>query len=214
MEISPSALQPLAPFFNIGGDSKRLARDPFPSGLELCTGNPFTLRVQLVGDQSVAHYAAWGSSLLKAIKEQAPTNNPTLLPPSCITKASKQLATCTRLVAANALACALLHPSLTPYKLWVCRYGMKLEGEHFFNSHLKPAYDAMVAEVGEEAATAKWTSSVFDWATQSTLGGQVALVKTSAEQVSHLPFSMRHNHYPLFWCHWWWLWWGHLHIKV
>ena len=201
LEVSPTAIPHFAPWWTLGGSAKRGAPggrpDPFPAGLELAN-EPFTLRAQPPEGTTDPQVAAWGKQLLDILKLEAPTGNPTLVPPGAPEVAAKQLALEPRMVGATALARALQHPSLPVYKLFVARYGMKVDAQEFFENHLLEAITSMAEEVGEGTAMARFHNMVVDWATQSTLNGRVLLLSPKPGYRTLLSWPAKMFSYPMF----------------
>jgi hypothetical protein len=198
LEINPGAVSLFAHWWGVGGSAYRSNSDPFPSGLEVASVSPFTLRVQLPGTPSDAYVAGWGQQFMNVLKALSPTYNPTLAPPPTSIQASKQLSTDTRLVDGDALARALQHASLGEFRLFVCRYGMKTCAHSFFHKHLRPVFELMAGELGMDVAQRRLQSMVADFATQAPMQGGVVAVKYVSQLGEPLPWRAKCQPYPLF----------------
>lgn len=175
--ITPSTLPVFSKLWTVGGSSVRGHKSPFPQGLEICNQAPFTLRVVLEGNAPDGAYAHWGLQLISCLWEAGLTCQPTLVPPNSLASAAKALAREPRCCSARVLARALQHPTLGHYRLYLCKYGLKVPALDFFNECIAPALDCMNAELGEEEALRRYSSWEMDWATQSPLRGAIVLVK-------------------------------------
>ena len=83
-----------------------------------------------------------------------------------------------------------------PVKLFICRYGMKVEAKRFFENILEPAYNIMQDQLGIVYATSCWNQKIMDWGLQSTMTGNPVLVKPSAD-LSNLEWVDFHNSYSM-----------------
>ena len=201
LEVSPSAIPFFAPWWTLGGSTKRVVSggrpDPFPEGMELAN-EPFTLRAVPPEGQSAQQVADWGKELLAVLKQQSPTGNPSMVPPLDLAAAAKQLAVESRMCSGIALARALSHPTLSGVALFIGRYGMKVDAPAFFNDHLMPALNAMADEVGDEVAMERFSKMTVDWATQAPLSGRVVLVKPLPGATHQLGWPAKIFSYPMF----------------
>lgn len=201
LQISPAAVPCFSPWWTLGGSAKRVApgnrSDPFPEGLELAN-EPFTIRAQPPEGMTPAQVAEWGKQLLEILKQQSPTGNPSLVPPLDVEVAAKQLAVEPRMCSGTALARALIHPTLAGFKIFIARYGMKVDAPEFFNRHLMEAITAMAEEIGEEAAMEMFHNMVVDWATQAPLSGRVLLLTPLPASRHQLSWPAKLFSYPMF----------------
>ena len=202
LQLTPGTLHLFSPWWNLGGSCNRILsgprntlHDPFPQGLELCNASPFTLRVQL---DDAANLANFGDTLARVLRACGPTTNPLLIRPTDPVVSSRQFALETRMCSADQLSTALTSPLLSPYgpcKIFLGRYGMKVPAAHFFNNSLLPALNQMLVEVPEQFSHILHNMRV-DWATQSTLSGNI--ICTKFNQLKSLPFPAQLVHYTQF----------------
>ena len=120
LQITPGCLQYFAEFWMLGGGSQgqRPGMDPFPPGLELVKGQPFSLRVQVL-QPTAAKYQDFGRIFIDLCKTRTPTGHPHLQQPMTLAEASRRLAMQERMVAASELEVVLGDPLLGEYKMFL-----------------------------------------------------------------------------------------------
>ena len=182
-KISPQALGHFAQYWDIGGHAGRPRdQEDFPNGLELCSASPFTLRLQCNRFQKMdaeheEQLRQWSTQMISYFKSHGTSGHPILMQPPDAAVACRQLAIHPRMVQASLLAAALLDlGEPTGLRLFVRRYGLKVDAQSFFQEVFTPALGTMRLELGNLRAQNAWSRKVVDYGCQSRKDGCITLV--------------------------------------
>ena len=143
MEVAPSALECFALSWEVGGSLQRGPKSQFPGGLEI-SSKPYTLRLRSIlhDEMNAAHeelLIETGQKLRKALTSTGKTGHPLLAPHPDKNQQALALAMQERWCSASQLTEALnLALNWEEWQLFICRYGMKAEGQDFFPFFCKP----------------------------------------------------------------------------
>ena len=143
MEVAPSALECFALSWEVGGSLQRGPKSQFPGGLEI-SSKPYTLRLRSIlhDEMNAAHEELLieaGQKLRKALTSTGKTGHPLLAPHPDKNQQALALAMQERWCSASQLTEALNQAlNWEEWQLFICRYGMKAEGQDFFPFFCKP----------------------------------------------------------------------------
>ena len=221
MQTTPNALSKLFDECTIGGRVSRFRPDVMPIGLSVAQSGPWDLRVSLAAGATESDYAELGRTLVGCLAETGCTNHPSLVTSHSREHAALALGTAQRTCDAEQLAAALWSlPSASlsrsrrraktaasvgatwntqKYKLWIRRFGQKLDARKFWERRLAPAIDAMIADVGADAAQYMVANARSDWATQARMGSNLVAVYPHPDLASVPEIQWRRRAvYPIF----------------
>ena len=140
------------------------------SQLDLSYVQPHHSREQLSTDVS------------KKIMSHGTSGHPILMQPHDAAVACRQLAVHPRMVQASLLAAALFDlGEPTDLRLSVCRHGLKVNAQSFFQEVLTPALGTMRLEPGNLRVQNAWSQKVIDYGCQSRKDGCIALAKAKVQ---------------------------------
>ena len=179
-EISPPALRHFSPYWQLGGRLSRSGR--YPDGLELASQAPFSLRLLVDIDASVANRShaqvaamrqaelASAANELRAFFKGSPLGHPVLVEPGTAYAQHMVLSRRDRMASARNLAAALeacararAQRGAVPFRLLVFGYGMKVDAAEFWRYSLLPAHRSSVLDVGYPEANRRWDEKTIDW---------------------------------------------------